>query len=136
MKNKSLLNGAMVIIIAVISIFSFSVMAFAAGKEYSEPDIMTTDVNYNTYSEDDNSVENMSRRNDDNSKPDITKIIIVAAVSSVVVVSVIVLFIYRSYKTNGMTEPYPYKQKAPLQLTETEDILIDTRVSKVKISRN
>jgi len=49
---------------------------------------------------------------------------------------VIVAIIYGGYKFNGRTEPYPYTRKAPLELTGTEDILVDTQIRRERIDRN
>ena len=44
--------------------------------------------------------------------------------------------IYRGYKYNGQTEPYEFKDKAPLELREKEDVLIDVRVTTEHIERD
>lgn len=49
---------------------------------------------------------------------------------------VIVALIYRGYKYNGRTEPYPYSRKAPLELTDSEDVLIDRQIRRERIERN
>ncbi len=49
---------------------------------------------------------------------------------------VIVMWIYSGYKFNGRTEPYPYNRKAPLELIDGEDILIDRQIRRERIERN
>jgi len=49
---------------------------------------------------------------------------------------VIVMWIYSGYKYNGKTEPYPYNRKAPLELTDSEDVLIDRQIKRERIERN
>ncbi len=54
---------------------------------------------------------------------------------SIVVTGAVVVMIYHGYKHNGKTEPYPYDSKAPLELTDTEDILVDTDIQRERIQR-
>ena len=49
---------------------------------------------------------------------------------------VIVIWIYSGYKFNGQTEPYSYSRKAPLELTGSEDVLIDRQIRRERIERN
>lgn len=46
-----------------------------------------------------------------------------------------VFLVWRSYKTNGQSEPYLYTKKAPLDLSESRDTLIDTIIDKTKIEK-
>ncbi len=64
------------------------------------------------------------------------KVILVALGVSAVITGVVVYIIYRGYKYNGMTEPYEYKNKAPLELREREDQLVDVHVTSRKINRD
>lgn len=68
--------------------------------------------------------------------PNWVKIILISLGISLAVTGVAVWLIYRSYKYNGMTEPYEFKNKAPLDLKEREDALIDVHVTSVHINRN
>ncbi len=43
--------------------------------------------------------------------------------------------VFFRYKTNGRSEPYPYNKKAPLSLTSSEDVHIDTKLEKHKIEK-
>lgn len=67
--------------------------------------------------------------------PDLGRAIIIGLVAAVVVDGVAVFLIFNGYKNNGKTEPYPYSQKAPLNLTKREDVLVDTTVEKRKIEK-
>lgn len=85
-----------------------------------------------------NSVENsaaeQTAKKSKNKSRDWAKIILISVGVSAVITLIWVLSIYHSYKTNGRTEPYPYNQKAPLELKLSEDILIDTNVERKKIT--
>lgn len=64
------------------------------------------------------------------------KVIGTAFLISTIGTVVVVALIYRGYKYNGRTEPYPYNNKAPLELFDSEDILVDTDVRRERIERN
>lgn len=64
------------------------------------------------------------------------KIILIALAVSLVITGITVYMIFRRYKYNGQTEPYEFKEKAPLELKEKEDVLIDVRVTSVHINRD
>ncbi len=64
------------------------------------------------------------------------KIIGISFLISTVGTIAAVVMIYRGYKFNGRTEPYPYNNKAPLELTDSEDILVDTDVRRERIERD
>lgn len=96
------------------------------------PEIITVDYNY-TYEYDEYEVNESSKKN---KKKDWVKIILVGLGISIVVTGITVYMIYRSYKYNGMTEPYEYKNKAPLELTEKEDQLVDVHVTKRHINKD
>lgn len=64
------------------------------------------------------------------------KIILISLAISAVVTGVTVFFIYNSYKNNGKTEPYKFTEKAPLDLSEKTDSLVDVRVTKRRIEQN
>lgn len=102
--------------------------------DYSvSPEIMDVDYDYDydyNFGYDEYEVTEKSSK-----KKDWVKIILVALGVSIVVTGVTVYMIYRSYKYNGMTEPYEYKDKAPLELTEKEDQLVDVHVTKRHINK-
>lgn len=128
MRIKVFLSKTMAILLAVFVIGVSSTVVFALNDteiqennlNNSEYSIQTVDRYYNDYE-------------DDEDKPDMAKVIGIGLVFSIVVTAATIFFIYRSYKTNGMTEPYPYNQKAPLQLTDAEDRFVDKTVVKIKI---
>ncbi len=93
------------------------------------PEIIDVDYDYH-FDYDEYEVTEKSSK-----KKDWVKIILVALGVSIVVTGVTVYMIYRSYKYNGMTEPYEYKDKAPLELTEKEDQLVDVHVTKRHINK-
>ena len=64
------------------------------------------------------------------------KIILIALAVSLVITGITVYMIFRRYKYNGQTEPYEFKEKAPLELKEKEDVLIDVQVTSVHINRD
>lgn len=70
------------------------------------------------------------------SKKNWLKIILIALGISIIGTGIIVYIIYRGYKYNGMTEPYEYKDKAPLELSDREDVLIDVHVTTRHIERD
>ncbi len=64
------------------------------------------------------------------------QVILISVGISAIVTGITVAIIYKGYKHNGMTEPYEYTKKAPLELTDKEDELVDVRVTSRKIERN
>lgn len=74
--------------------------------------------------------------NSENKDTDWLKIILISLGISILVTGITVYFIYKGYKYNGMTEPYEFKDKAPLDLTDSEDVLIDVHVTSVHINRD
>lgn len=44
--------------------------------------------------------------------------------------------VIHTYKYNGKTEPYPYRQKSTLHLTNQSDVLVDTHVVTRRIERS
>lgn len=132
MKNKKLLSRAILVVFAVFSIMIFSTAVCAAPENADEP---TVTVENAVADYDDNAaIVNMSKSSE-KEKP-MGKIIGIAAGISIVVTGIVVFCIFNSYKTNGMTEPYQYNNKAPLNLTESRDVLVDTRITKRKIEKN
>ncbi len=135
MKKKILISRAAVLIMTVFSIFVFSFSAFAISDE----DIVINTTAYEIENADNNlqngySVKNISNDHFEDDSPDMVKVIIIAVVIGAVVTGLTVFIIYHGYKANGMTEPYPYNDKAPLELTEANDILVDTIVKKERIN--
>jgi len=64
------------------------------------------------------------------------KIIAVSIIVSAIATLITVFMIFNGYKHNGKSEPYPYDKKAPLELTDSEDILVDTDIRRERRERN
>lgn len=94
-------------------------------KEY-----IGSDDDYNYYE------DNVTKEITKEEKKNWVKIILIALLISLVITGIIIFAIYHSYKYNGMTEPYEYKNKAPLELTEREDQLVDVRVTSRRINND
>lgn len=75
------------------------------------------------------------RYDDDKHEKNHIAIIGGAFLISAVITGLAVGGIYRGYKYNGRTEPYPYNRKAPLELTGKEDVMIDRQIRREKIER-
>ena len=107
---------------------------FCASPSYDDPDagydIILTDTS--SIPDSNSSVTVSSEKEEKNWG----KIIGIAVIISAVVTGLVVYFTFRGYKYNGMTEPYKFKEKAPLELTDSEDVLIDVHVTSVHINRN
>lgn len=125
MKKNHTFARLFVLIMAVLSIslFSFSVYAYGENTDESE-DTAAVSEEYQTLSA------------ADHEQPDLVKIILRSFGIGAVVSGVTVFIIFRRYKTNGQTEPYTYKKKAPLTLTKSEDIHVDTKIVRRKIERD
>lgn len=68
--------------------------------------------------------------------PNWVKITLISLGISLAVTGITVFIIRKGYKQNGMTEPYEYTKKAPLELTDSADELVDVRVTSRTIERN
>ena len=79
-----------------------------------------------------------SSKNSSSKKKEVSwpKIILISLGISALVTGITVFYIYNGYKNNGKTEPYKYNEKAPLELSEMMDTLVDVRVTKRHIERN
>ncbi|MGN0470003.1 MAG: hypothetical protein ACI4GV_03710 [Acutalibacteraceae bacterium] len=132
MKNKKLLSRALLVVFAVFSVMIFSTAVCAATEDFDEPTVTIENAAVN----DDGAAIVAVSKSSEKDKPNMGKVIGIAAGISIVVTGIVVFCIYNSYKTNGMTEPYQYNNKAPLNLTESRDVLVDTRITKRKIEKN
>lgn len=144
---KRYLSKAFAVLAAALAISSCGMMASAAQTDMTaalsmqtmaETDI-TADENGNIYyGEDDQYVYSVDDQGEivKTEKKNWVKIILVALVISGLATGITVFIIYRGYKYNGMTEPYEFKNKAPLSLTEKEDMLIDVHVTSRHINRD
>ncbi len=105
-----------------------------AAAEANEYEITPVDYTYDHYEVNVDSNGNVTAK--EKKSKNWVEIILVALGISVVVTGITVYVIYRGYKYNGMTEPYEFKNKAPLDLREKEDQLIDVHVTSVHINRD
>lgn len=125
MKKKRAYLGICLLIFAILSL---SVFAFSANAAADERDNGTAAVR--TTEESDNYALLKSDFQ-------ITgKTIAIAIGVSILATGITVFLIFNSYKTNGQSEPYTYKKKAPLELSDAEDIHVDTIVTRTKIERD
>lgn len=131
MKNKRLLSRILLVVCAVFTVMIFSTAVCAAQDDVGE---LTAIVENAAVNEDNAAIVTMSK-DSEKEKPNMGKVIGIAAGISIVVTGIVVFCIYSSYKTNGMTEPYQYNNKAPLNLTESRDVLVDTKITKRKIEK-
>lgn len=131
-KLISLLSVTILVMAALI----FGVCAVnAAQPDYTSPDVQQTTYNYydDDYYDDYYSSTSQPR----GQRPvNWFKVGGMAFLISTIGTIVTVAMIYRGYKYNGRTEPYPYSRKAPLELTDSEDILIDTQIRRERIERD
>lgn len=118
MINKKAIMKICVIMMAAAAMFMLSLTAFAADND----DDYSAAAEYQTLSS--------------SSERSPGKIIGVTLGVSVGGTFLVVFKIYRGYKFNGKTEPYLYNKKAPLDLVESEDIHVDTKVDRRKINRD
>lgn len=125
MKLKKTLIRICLLVTVVLSLSLLSLTAYAAAEQQTE----------NT---DNSSAETVITDNDYALlRSEITgKKILIAVGVSVGGTGIVVFLIWHSYKTNGQSEPYTYKKNAPLELTEAEDVHVDTIVNRRKIERD
>lgn len=90
-------------------------------------------VDYSADDEYDHVITPMSSTTSKNKSVNWVKVILISVAISLLVTGVTVFFIYRGYKHNGETEPYEFTKKAPLELTEKEDTLVDVRITTRRI---
>lgn len=148
MKKQHLLKTTAVLFSAAALLTWGGVAAEAASEETPVPltaaavqDTADTDYTYYTApldGDDGYDIVTLDTSSSSSKKksPNWLKIILISLGASVLITGVVVIIIYRSYKYNGMTEPYEFKNKAPLDLREKEDVLIDVKVTSHHINRN
>ncbi len=154
MRNKNFLSRTIIVLaLAVCMLFSgmtvFAAPADAYTAESSAYTIANTaydddyDYDYDDYYDDydydydydynDNAPQSSSHEK----KPKNWLKIILISLGIGLLVSVITVLVIRSgYKNNGQTEPYEFKNKAPLDLTDSRDELVDVQVTSVRINRD
>lgn len=125
MKNIKLAKISVLFMMICVMIFSFSYTVSAEEIPDSDAEIITVAANR---------TETVSTKREE--PKNMGRIILTAAGISIVVSLCSVIYIFHSYKTNGQSEPYPYDKKAPLELTEREDIMIDRKVERERINHD
>lgn len=141
MKKFRTLAGLAALIMTLSFAFALPVSFCAMAAEADdEPAIVAADRDYDTEygnkDEDYSIVETAKSSKSSSGSHSIVKAILVAFGVSTVGTIIWVIVIVNGYKNNGKTEPYPYNKKAPLELTEASEELINTEVTKRKIERN
>ncbi len=126
MKNKKFITKLFIAVLAaVMMIFvTTAVCAYDDAECINNPSVQQTAYDYYE--------NNSSYRMGTNWGRAIGTSVLVSVIGSVVVVA----FVFGRYKFHGRTEPYPYNRKAPLELTGSEDILIDTQIRRERIERD
>ena len=126
MKNKKFITKLFIAVLAaVMMIFATTaVCAYDDAECINNPSVQQTAYDYYE--------NNSSYRMRTNWGRAIGTSVLVSVIGSVVVVA----FVFGRYKFHGRTEPYQYNRKAPLELTGSEDILIDTQIRRERIERD
>ncbi len=134
MKNKKFITKLFIAVLAaVMMIFATTaVCAYDDAECINDPSVQQTAYDYYDDYYDDYYENNSSYRMRTNWGRAIGTSVLVSVIGSVVVVA----FVFGRYKFHGRTEPYPYNRKAPLELTGSEDILIDTQIRRERIERD
>ncbi len=145
MKKKHFLSSAAAIL-AAAAVIGIGALSVSAAQNVSSD--INTDAAVQTLAFDENNdasldikpIANDNKTDKSGKKKDKSvswvKIILISFGISAVVTGITVYFIYNGYKHNGKTEPYEYTKKAPLDLTDSQDELVDVRVTSVHIERN
>ena len=123
--GKILISALTVMLLAVAMMFG--AMSVSAVYEEYDTNMSAEQMAYDDYYDDgyysDSRPVSMGRT--------IGTSVVVSIVGSVIAV----LVVWGRYKFNGRTEPYPYTRKAPLELTDREDVLVDRYVKTERIER-
>ena len=128
-KSNRYFARLVVAVMALVALSVFSLSAYAAVEDaQAEPEAASVE----TVSSSSSSSSSSSTKETKN----VGKTIAISLGISLVATGVTVFFIAHSYKTNGQSEPYTYKKQAPLTLSQSQDIHIDTRITRRKIERN
>ncbi len=123
MKAKKIYFALCLMLMALVSLSLFSISAAAADDTAAQPSAGQEQ----TFQSDDLLLKGSGITG---------KTIAIAVGVSVVGTAITVFLIWHSYKTNGQSEPYTYKKNAPLELTHSEDVHVDTIVNRRKIERD
>ncbi len=123
MMNKKRIKLMVSLLIAVILCVGVSSVCIFAAEPQS-PTVQTVDY-YDDYDDDTY-----------NNSQDMVLYIIWGIVGGVIGGGLSMLFVFLRYKNNGKSEPYPYRNKADLNLSQSNDLLVDTRVTRTKIRQD
>lgn len=131
MMNKKRIKLMVSLLIAVILCVGVSSVCIFAAEPQS-PTVQTVDYYDNYY---DDYYDDYYDGYDDtyNNSQDMVLYIIWGIVGGVIGGGLSMLFVFLRYKNNGKSEPYPYRNKADLNLSQSNDLLVDTRVTRTKI---
>ena len=153
MKNKNFLSRTIIVLsLAVCMIFSGMTVFAAPTDAYTaessayeivnvteddyDDDYYDDDYYDDDYYEDDYYDSKAESSSKEKKQKNWLKIILIAVGIGLVVSVITVLVIRSGYKNNGKTEPYEFKNKAPLDLTDSRDELVDVKVTSERIHRD
>ena len=132
-KTKSFLLRLSAVMLLAFAMM-FGAMSVSAVYEEQDTNISAEQMAYDDYYDDyydDGHYNTASRSGNTDWGRTIGTSLVVSIVGSIVAV----IFVYHGYKFNGRTEPYQYTRKAPLELTDSEDVLVDKYLKTERIER-
>lgn len=143
MKKKHFLSSSAAVLAAAAAISICTMGVFAVENTAPETNItpaIQTEA-YSEYNDTDFYIQAVNKKSGESSNQkeksvNRANIILISFGISALVTGITIYVIYSGYKHNGRTEPYEYTKKAPLELTEEQDDLVDVRVTSVRIERN
>ena len=121
-KTGKILISALAVMLISIAVM-FGAVSVSAVYEEQDTNMSVEQMAYDDYYDEGSGSVNMGRT--------IGTSLVVSIIGSVVAV----LVVFGRYKFNGRTEPYPYTRKAPLELTDSEDVLVDQYIKTERIER-
>ena len=121
-KTGKILISALAVMLISIAVM-FGAVSVSAVYEEQDTNMSVEQMAYDDYYDEGSGSVNMGRT--------IGTSLVVSIIGSVVAV----LVVFGRYKFNGRTEPYPYNRKAPLVLTESEDVLVEQYIKTERIER-
>lgn len=125
-KTRKLLISALSVMLISIAVM-FGAVSVSAVYEEQDTNMSVEQIAYDDYYDD--------YYDGGSGSVDMGRAIGTSLVVSIVGSIVAVLVVFGRYKFNGRTEPYPYNRKAPLELTDSEDVLVDQYVKTERIER-
>lgn len=144
---KILIAAVMICVLSCVSI-----TAFAAGDNDDAQTMSVTDSTKDTFTVDSLDLEAQGAIQSENAQQPLQaeqmkkssssdeKITVGGVLSSfgigLLIAVIVCVAIFVSYKKHGATEPYRYNEKTNLALSESSDILVDTKINKRKIDKD